>query len=337
VKVAACGVCHTDLHVMKGEAVFPVPAVLGHEISGVVEKLGPGVEDRSEGDKVVCTFILPCGRCRYCLKGIEDQCEMFHTMNRQKGVLYDGSTRLYKDDGEPVWMYSMGGMSEYAVVPRLGTFRLPGTIPLNDACVLGCALFTAYGAAKNQAGLRGGESVAVAAVGGVGLSLVQVAKALGAAQIIAVDIRDEKLEAAKLAGATDCVNSSREDPVARILALTGGRGVDVAFEALGRPETLGYAMDAVGRGGKVVAIGLPPGAGVTFPVEISKLVRREIKLIGSYGGRPSSDMPELMELVESGQVDIEQTVTRRYPLERVNEAFDALRRGEVVGRSVVEF
>jgi S-(hydroxymethyl)glutathione dehydrogenase/alcohol dehydrogenase len=337
VKVAACGVCHTDLHVMKGEAAFPLPAVLGHEISGVVERLGPGVDDFGEGDEVVCTFVLPCGVCYYCLKGIEDQCEKFHTMNRQRGVLYDGSTRLYKEDGEPIWMYSMGGMSEYAVVPRLATFRLPRSIPLNDACILGCALFTAYGAAKNQAGVRGGESVAIAAVGGVGLSLVQVAKALGAAQIIAVDIRDEKLEAAKLMGATDCVNSSSEDPVGKILALTGGRGVDIAFEALGRPETLGLAMDAVRRGGKVVAIGLPPGAAVTFPVEISKLVRREIRLIGSYGGRPSNDMPELIKLVEGGRVNIERTITRRYPLERVNEAFDALRRGEIVGRSVVDF
>ena len=337
VKVAACGVCHTDLHVIKGEAAFPLPAVLGHEISGVVERLGPRVEGLGQGDEVVCTFVLPCGVCYYCLKGIEDQCEKFHTMNRQKGVLYDGSTRLYKEDGEPIWMYSMGGLSEYAVVPRLATFPLPRSILLNDACILGCALFTAYGAAKNQAGLRGGESVAIAAVGGVGLSLVQVAKALGASQIIAVDIRDEKLEAAKLMGPTDCVNSSSEDPVGKILALTGGRGVDIAFEALGRPETLALAMDAVRRGGKVVAIGLPQGAGVTFPVEISKLVRREIRLIGSYGGRPSNDMPELIKLVEGGRVNIERTITRRYPLERVNEAFDALRRGEIVGRSVVEF
>src|SRR5438876_11314005 len=109
-------------------------------------------------------------------------------MNRQKGVLYDGSTRLYKEDGEPIWTYSMGGMSEYAVVPRRGTFRLPRGSPLNDACILGCALFTAYSAAKNQAGLRGGESAAIAAVGGVGLSLVQVANAFGAGQITTVDV-----------------------------------------------------------------------------------------------------------------------------------------------------
>ena len=138
-------------------------------------------------------------------------------------------------------------------------------------------------------------------------------------------------------GATHGVNSSREDPVGKILALTGGRGVDVAFEALGRPETLGYAMNSVRGGGKVVAIGLPPGAGVTFPTEIGKLVRREIRLIGSYGGRPSSDMPELIKLVEGGLVNFERTITRRYPLEQVNEAFDALRRGEIVGRSIVEF
>src|SRR2546428_3060934 len=213
-------------------------------------------------------------------------------------------------------MYSMGGMSEYAVVPRRGTFRLPRGIPLNDDCILGCALFTAYGAAKNQAGLRGGESVAIAAVGGVGLSLVQVAKAFGAAQIIAVDVRDEKLEAAKLMGATDGVNSSREDPVGKILALTGGRGVDVAFEALGRPETLGYAVNSVRGGGRVVAIGLPPGAGVTFPTEISKLVRREIRLIGSYGGQPSNHMAELVEVAHGGADHTAKNLTRREPPHR---------------------
>jgi S-(hydroxymethyl)glutathione dehydrogenase/alcohol dehydrogenase len=234
-------------------------------------------------------------------------------------------------------MYSMGGMAEYAVVPRQDVFILPPKIRMADACILGCALFTAYGAAKNQAGFKRCESVAVVAVGGVGSILVQISKALGASQIIAVDVREDKLETARALGGTDSVNSSKEDPVKRILELTGGRGVDIAFEALGRPETLACAVNSVRAGGRVVAIGLPTGPGVTFPVEIGKLVRREIKLMGSYGARPSKDMPELIALAERGSVSIERTITRRYRLEAVNEAFEALARGEVVGRSIVEF
>lgn len=337
VKVKACGICHSDLHVIRGEATFPLPAVLGHEISGVVESTGPGVQGLREGDGVVCSFIIPCGSCYYCKNGLEDLCEKFYQMNRLKGTLFDGTTRLYKEDGRPVWMYSMGGMAEYAVVPKQDVFILPPKIRTADACILGCALFTAYGAAKNQAGLKRGESVAVVAVGGVGSSLVQIARALGASQIIAVDVREDKLESARALGATDSVNSSREDPVKRILELTGGRGVDIAFEALGRPETLACAVNSVRAGGRVVAIGLPTGPGVTFPVEIGRLVRREIRLTGSYGARPSKDMPELLALAERGSVNIERTITRRYPLEGVNQAFDALARSEVVGRSIVEF
>ncbi len=337
VKVAACGVCHSDLHVIKGEAPIPLPAVLGHEISGVVEGVAPGVQGLRKGDAVVCSFIMACGSCYYCKSGLEDLCEKFYQMNRLKGTMLDGTTRLFTADGQPVWMYSMAGMAEHAVVPRQDVFPIPPKINTADACILGCALFTAYGAAKNQAGLKAGESVAVVAVGGVGSSLVQVARALGAVRIIAVDVRDDKLEAARSLGATDSVNSAKEDPVRRILDLTEGRGVDVAFEALGRPETLAFAVNSVRAGGRVVAIGLPQGPNVIFPVEISRLVRRAVKLLGSYGARPSRDMPELIGLVERGAVSITKTITRRYGLEEANEAFEALGRGEVIGRSIVEF
>lgn len=338
VKVKACGVCHSDLHVIKGEASFPLPAVLGHEISGVVENTGPGVGGLRKGDPVVCSFIIPCGSCYYCENGLEDLCEKFYMMNRLKGTLFDGTTRLFKkNDGGPVWMYSMGGMAEYAVVPLQDVFILPPKIRTTDACILGCALFTAYGAAKNQASLKRGESVAVVAVGGVGSNLVQIARALGAGQIIAVDVKDDKLERARSLGATDSVNSSKDDPVRKVQELTGGRGVDVAFEALGRPETLACAVNSVRAGGRVVAIGLPTGPGATFPMEIGKLVRREIRIMGSYGARPSRDMPELIALAERGSVSVEGAITRRYTLEAANEAFDALARGEVVGRSIVEF
>jgi Zn-dependent alcohol dehydrogenase len=177
----------------------------------------------------------------------------------------------------------------------------------------------------------------VIAVGGVGSSLVQISRAFGAGRIIAVDVRDDKLDAARSLGATDSVNSAKEDAVKKILELTEGRGVDVAFEALGRAETLGCAVNSVRAGGRAVAIGLPIGPQASFPVEIGRLVRREVKLIGSYGARPSTDMPALIKLVEGGEVSIRDEITKRYTLEEAQPAWDALGRGEVIGRSIIEF
>src|SRR6059036_3125590 len=190
IKVAACGVCHTDLHVIKGEVKFPLPCVLGHEISGVVEEVAPDVKAARPGEAVVCSFIMPCGVCSYCVRGRDDLCETFFALNRLKGVLYDGESRLRRSDGSALAMYSMGGLAEYAVVPASDVFPAPANVPLTDACILGCAVMTAYGALKNQARLQPNESVAVVGTGGVGSNVIQLAKAFGAGQIIAVDIRD---------------------------------------------------------------------------------------------------------------------------------------------------
>src|SRR6476469_982102 len=155
VKVHACGVCHTDLHVIKAEVAFPTPAVLGHEISGTVVALGPGVAGPAPGTAVACAFIMPCGRCRLCAIGRDDLCDNFFAMNRLKGTLYDGTTRLRRADGTPISMYSMAGLAEYAVVPATDVFPLPAELPLLESAVLGCAMFTAYGAVRHAADLRG--------------------------------------------------------------------------------------------------------------------------------------------------------------------------------------
>src|ERR671924_2403210 len=184
VRVTACGVCHTDLHVVKGEVQFPLPCVLGHEISGVVEAMAPDVKTVQPGDTVVCSFIMPCGVCHYCVRGRDDLCETFFAMNRLKGTLYDGESRLRRSDGSPLAMYSMGGLAEYAVVPATDVFAAPANVPLTDACILGCAMMTAYGALKNQARVRPNEAVAVVGTGGVGSNAIQLAKAFGAVRII---------------------------------------------------------------------------------------------------------------------------------------------------------
>jgi S-(hydroxymethyl)glutathione dehydrogenase/alcohol dehydrogenase len=334
VKVAACGVCHTDLHVIKGEVKFPLPAVLGHEISGTVEATAPDVTRVARGDRVVASFVIPCGVCVHCVRGRDDLCETFFAMNRLRGVLYDGESRLRRKTGATLAMYSMGGLAEYAVVPATDVFPLPQPLALPEACILGCAIPTAYGAVRHQAEVSPGQSVAVVGAGGVGSNIIQIARAFGAAPVIAVDIREEKLEAARALGATHGVNAAREDAVARVRALTGEQGVDAAFEALGRPETVQSAFTMARDGGRVVVVGIAPGAAAAS-IEITRLVRRSIRLIGSYGARMRTDVPDLIRLVADGRISMSQPITRRYPLEEADTAYAALDRGEITGRAIV--
>lgn len=334
VKVSACGVCHTDLHVMKAEVAFPTPAVMGHEISGTVAALGAGVTGPAVGTEVASAFIMPCGSCPACGAGRDDLCDNFFAMNRLQGTLYDGTTRLRRRDGTPLAMYSMAGLAEYAVVPATDVFPLAPGLPLQESSVLGCAIFTAYGAVRHGAELRGGERVAVVAAGGVGLNIIQIARAFGASQIVAVDVRDDKLEAARRLGATDVVDATAADAVARVRELTDGRGVDAAFEVLGLPQTFTQAFEMIRDGGRMIAVGIAPGR-TAAPVEITRLVRRELRIVGSYGARTRSDMPEIVRLAAQGVFRPETMVTRRFPLAEADAAYAALARGDIVGRAIV--
>lgn len=334
VQVAACGVCHTDLHIMKGEVAFPVPSVLGHEISGIVAARGPGVRGVAEGDRVVASFIMPCGWCSFCAQGRDDLCETFFSLNRLKGVLYDGTTRLKRADGTPLAMYSMAGLAEYSVVPETDVFPLPASLPLEESCVLGCAVMTAYGALKHQAQVRPGQTVAVVGVGGVGSNVVRLARLFGASEVIAVDIREDKLEAARRLGATATVSAAGQDPVEPVMARTQGRGVDVAIEVLGRPETVANAFRMTKDGGRTVVVGIAAGPAAAS-IEITRLVRRGIRLSGSYGCRVRTDLPELLGLAARGRIDVTEGITRRYVLAEADAAYQALERGDVVGRAIV--
>jgi S-(hydroxymethyl)glutathione dehydrogenase/alcohol dehydrogenase len=335
VEVAACGVCHTDLHVVKGEVAFPTPCVLGHEVSGVVRQIGAGVTGLAPGERVVSSFIMPCGTCRHCVRGHDDICETFFAQNRLNGTLYDGRTRLARRDGSPVWMYSMAGLAEYCVVPATAVFRVPETMSIVDAAIFGCSAFTAYGALHNVARLRLGETVAVVAVGGVGSTIVQLARAMGAPVVIAVDRGEDKLKAAAALGATQVLDARTEDVAARVADITGGLGVDIAFEVLGRAETFELALSLLGDGGRAVMVGIAP-AGVTGRVDITRLVRRTLRILGSYGARARTDMPALLRLAAQGVVRPADVITRRYALEDAPEAYAALDRGEIVGRAVVD-
>jgi succinate semialdehyde reductase (NADPH) len=205
---------------------------------------------------------------------------------------------------------------------------------LLESAVLGCAAFTAYGAVRHAADLRAGERVAVVATGGVGLSVIQVARAFGASQIIAIDVRDDRLDMARDVGATDTINGATTDVLNRVRELTERRGVDVAFEVLGRTETFAQAFEIIRDGGRMVAIGI--GAGRTAaPVEITRLVRRGLRIIGSFGARTRSDMPEVLSLATRGAFRPQRMVTRRFPLAEADAAYQALARGEIVGRAIV--
>jgi len=337
VRIRACGVCHTDLHVIKGEVGFPRPAVMGHEISGTIVAIGAGTADErglSVGDAVVGAFIMPCGECEACRRGRDDLCASFFGQNRLKGTLYDGESRLAMPDGSFLAQYSMGGLAEYSVLPLTALAALPDGLDPEAAAVLGCAAFTAYGAVHRAGEVVPGDAVAVVAVGGVGSGIVQVAKAAGADPIIAVDVADDKLEAARALGATHTVNSAQQDAVAAIRELTGGRGVDVAFEALGRPQTFQQAVGALADGGTMVAIGIAAGRAAA-EVEITPLVRRGYTLRGSFGARTREDLPKTVALAAAGGFDIDGLVTRRYPLAEADAAYQALARGEITGRAVV--
>eukprot|EP00811_Abedinium_folium_P001872 NODE_11715_length_1269_cov_3.704028.p1 GENE.NODE_11715_length_1269_cov_3.704028~~NODE_11715_length_1269_cov_3.704028.p1 ORF type:complete len:397 (+),score=121.78 NODE_11715_length_1269_cov_3.704028:81-1193(+) len=338
-KTRACGVCFTDLHVIKGEVPFPQPAVLGHEVSGVVVGLGPGMEDSGLlGDRVMSPFIMPCGECHFCEIGEEDTCEPFFAMNRLEGTLYDGKTRLHTLDGEDVAMYSMGGLAEYCVVPSTAIFRLPKMLAgelFAESSILGCMFFTAFGAVRNAAKLQRGESVAVIGCGGIGSALLQIAQAYDASPIIAVDIDDDKLEAARSMGATHTVNALKCDPAQHIAELTGGRKVDVCFEAIGTKRTFESALMCVRDGGRAIYIGIAD-VRTTAEVPITHIVRRRITLAGSYGARASADTPELVRLAEERKLDIYSPISRRFTLEEAGEAYSLLNQGKVLGRAIVD-
>ncbi|GLJ16944.1 hypothetical protein SUGI_0292760 [Cryptomeria japonica] len=341
IKTKACGVCHSDLHVMKGDLAFARPCVVGHEITGEVVEHGAHTDSVTLkrfpiGSHVVGAFIMPCGNCFYCVKGQEDLCEPFFDYNRAKGTLYDGETRLFlRSNGKPVYMYSMGGLAEYCVVPATALTILPDSLPYTESAILGCAIFTAYGAVKHAADMHGGDTVAVIGVGGVGSSCLQVARVFGASKIIAVDVKDEKLENAKKLGATHTINASKVNVVDTIKEITGGRGVDIAMEALGKPGTFKQTVLSVRDGGKAVLIGLAP-SGVTAEVDMTRLVRRQIKIIGSYGGRARQDLPKLVELAETGIFNLETAVSRKCTFDEAEAVYNALDRGEIIGRAVVE-
>ncbi|MGH3030866.1 MAG: zinc-binding dehydrogenase [Gaiellaceae bacterium] len=333
VRIAACGVCASDLHVVDGDLPEPLPIVLGHEASGVVVEAGPGVERLREGDHVVLALVPSCGECSACRHGRPTFCELFGRC-ASDGVLADGTSRLSVDGTTLHHFNSVSSFAEYAVVPESAAVVVRRDVPLEAAALVGCAVVTGYGAVANTVEVEEGATVAVWGCGGVGLNVVQAARLAGASRIVAVDMRPAKLELARRLGATDVVSGETTDPAAAVHELVPG-GVDYAFEAIGREETINEAWAAVRSGGTVVVLGLMP-KGSRLTIDPWGLIN-EKSLRGCFLGsaRVDRDIPRLVELVHEGELELEGLVSRRIRLEELPEAFDRLRAGEAVRQLVV--
>lgn len=310
IRVAACGVCHTDLHYLDhGTPTFKAPPlILGHEVSGTVEAAGEGAGRLGAGSRVLVPAVLTCGRCRMCRTGRENVCE--------QGVMLGNNVD--------------GGYAEYVVVPEKDVFPLPDEVPLVEGAIIADALTTPYHAVVRRGCVQPGDWVVVVGCGGIGLNIVQIAAALGA-RVIAVDVLPEKLEWAGRLGAEATLNARETERVDReVRRITGGAGADVALEAVGAPATQEQAFACLRSGGRLVLVGYSPDS---MALNTGRTMYRELEIMGSLGCRPV-DYPRVIELARQGRIRVAELVTHRFPLEQINEAFDALRAGEPV-RAVV--
>ncbi|HVN86064.1 MAG TPA: Zn-dependent alcohol dehydrogenase [Candidatus Binatia bacterium] len=332
VKLAASGVCHSDLSVVQAKLPFPPPCILGHEGAGIVEEVGKEVTGLKEGDHVVLAWVQSCGACHYCIAGRSHLCES----GTQAALA--GEEGVFEKDGVEIRrMAGVASFAERTVVRASAAIKIPADVPLDKACLVGCGVMTGVGAATNTAKVRPGETVAVFGCGGVGLNVIQGAGLCGAARIIAVDLMPNKLELAKVFGATDVVNAKDVDAVDAIRSLTDGVGVDYAFEVIGAPAVIQQAFLSLKRGGKAVIVGVPGFGtevafmGAAFPLE-------EKSVLGSlYGsGNLRRDMPGLIDLYMQKRLKLDELISRRIGLDDVNSAFDAMEKGEVA-RSVIVY
>jgi S-(hydroxymethyl)glutathione dehydrogenase/alcohol dehydrogenase len=334
VRIAACGVCHSDLHVVDGDIPEPLPLVLGHEAAGVVTEIGAGVERVKPGDHVVLALVPSCGDCESCRAGRPNFCEQGARM-ASTGTLGDGTSRLSLDGTELRHFNSVSSFAEHAVVPESVAVPIRDDVPLDLAALIGCAVLTGWGGVTRTAGVEPGSRVAVIGCGGVGLSVIQAARIAEADAIVAVDMRPEKLELAERLGATATVQARPTADTARRIRHATAGGADYAFEAIGRPETIRDAWESLRPGGTAVVLGIPP-KGTIVEIDTWGFIN-EKTLRGSFLGSASirEDVPRLVDLYSSGDLLLEELVSDRVALADLPAAFDRLRGGEVVRQLVV--
>jgi S-(hydroxymethyl)glutathione dehydrogenase / alcohol dehydrogenase len=330
VRVTDSGICHSDRTVQLGSQDRPLPLILGHEAAGVVERVGSGVSGLQPGDHVVGCNSANCGQCSWCARGLPQHCS-------DKGqARADGSPRLFRDGDQVHAFVGLGGFADHMLVSQRALVRIPPEMPLDKAALLGCAVLTGMGAVLHRARVRAGQTVAVIGCGGVGLNAVQAARLAGARRIIAIDINPAKLERARVFGATDTVDASREDSVQTVLGLSGG-GVDHAVEVVGSDTTIEQAFQMTGIRGTTTVVGVPlPAATVTLPALVFMAAEKRIQ--GSRMGSASfrADIPLYCELYLRGQVLLDELISEVMDLSGVNQGLQALD-GSDGARSMIHF
>lgn len=329
VRYDASGVCHSDLSVVNGTLPLPPPSVLGHEGAGVIEAVGPGVTSVAVGDRVVASFVPACGRCWHCSRGEGNLCEQAD---------FGGEIYRRPDGSRIAAGMGVGTFAEACVMSESRVVKVHTDLPGEQLALIGCGVTTGAGAVLNTARVAPGESVAVIGCGGVGQAAIQAARIAGASVIIAVDAVQTKLDVAAKLGATHGVLAGNgTDPVGEVKELTRGRGVDYAFEVIGRSDTLAQAMAMARRGGAAVAVGVPDMT-ATLAVAIADLVISERRLLGSLYGSAMvrAEFPRLVRFAETGQLDLDSMVSRVVGIDDINDTFRSMQAGEVI-RSVIDY
>jgi len=332
IRIQAAGICHSDYHHWESEFGSILPLVLGHEVAGVVDTVGPGVTKVRPGDRVVLAFGHRCGECFYCLRG-----EPYLCTPPPDSPLVKRFPRIWKGTQGINSFLMVGAFAEYTVMPTTNVVPLPDDVPFEVGALVGCAVATGFGAVATAAKVQPGSTVLVMGCGGVGLNVIQTALLVGAARIIAVDILDHKLELAQQFGATHLINGGREDVVARVRALTGSFGADYAFEVISHPRTIEQAYESLRKGGVAVVVGMSP-VGAQLTIDPLAMMRTAKVLRGTAYGhiRPLIDFPRIIELYRAGKLKLNELVSRKFGLSEINDGIRALGAGEVA-RGVVVF
>jgi len=330
VAVKACAICHSDIIFAEGGWGGELPMVLGHEAAGVVERVGAGVKGVQPGDHAVVTLIRSCGQCPYCAGGDQVLCEEVFPLDRRSPIATQGGAPL-------VHGLRTGAFAEKVVVEKSQIAVIPKDIAFDAASLLACGVITGFGAVTNTARIPAGANVAVIGCGGVGLNAVQGALAAGARIIAAIDLADDKLDAAKRFGATLALNPAHGDVRDILMTATGGRGVDYVFVTVGAKSAIDGASQYITKNGSIVIVGMPP-SGVMGEFDPGLLAAWNQRIIGSKMGsaRVSRDIPYLVSLYKAGRLKLDELVTGRFALDDINAAIESTKRGEAL-RNVVVF
>jgi S-(hydroxymethyl)glutathione dehydrogenase / alcohol dehydrogenase len=335
IRLGASGLCHTDLEVMRGSLLLPLPIVLGHEGAGRVEAVGREVTRVRSGDHVVCSWSPNCGQCYYCDQDQPILCERV-VAAVAGGHLPDGRSRLRLGDGTLHHFSVVSSHAEYCIVPETGAVPVPAEVPFDRACLIGCGVMTGVGAVIRCARVEPWSSVVVVGCGAVGLNVLQGARLAGARRIVAVDLSERHLAMAPGFGATHTLHPSREDVTAAVRALTSGRGADYVFEAAGTEASLQQALEVARPGATVVVLG-KTAVNARVSLRFGSLMGEKRIVRSSYGGaRPRVDFPRIAQAYLDGQLRLDELITHRLDLADINAGFEGMERGEVT-RAVVVF